>query len=423
MIHDLKPEEKACGSCGGFLSLIGHETREQLDIVIKFIVKCHKRLKYACRCCGDTIRLAPEPCQAIEKSLASAPLLAHVLVDKYADHLPLYRQQQRFLRSGIALSRATLWNWVKLSAASLEPLVEAMKQDLLVVGHIFSDDTVMPTLRPHLKENKGMAAQNNYMWVYAGLSQEAPFHPIVLYDFTSGRGAEYPSSFLETFEGYLQTDAYSGYLPFVKTHENVISLGCWAHVRRKFFDALEANPHSIAKEMLDKIALLYALEKKMKEEQLSLADIALERQKKAAPILEEIYKWLELYKPQTAPKSLLGKAISYALSQWSTLTPYIKEGRLEIDNNRSERCIKSIVIGRKNYLFMGSERGGQAAATLYSLIETCKQNNVDPLAYLADVLEKIPTYPNKKIKDLLPYNWKQINNNILQNSDPPQKVA
>ena len=378
----------------------------------------HKRLKYACRCCGDTIRLASQPCQAIEKGLASSALLACVLVDKYGDHLPLYRQQQRFLRHGIPMSRATLWNWVKLSAASLAPLVEAMKQDLLMLGHVFSDDTKMPTLRTPVKENKGKPTLNNYMWVYTGLSKGDTSHPIVLYDFTGGRGAEYPSSFLETFEGYLQTDAYSGYLPFIKNNQNVISLGCWAHVRRKFFDALLANPRSIAQEILDKIGQLYDIEHEAKKNSLSLIEIVALRKEKAVPLLDEIYTWLVHHQPLTTPKSLLGKAISYALSQWSALTPYVTDGRLEIDNNRSERCIKTIVIGRKNYLFMGSEKGGQAAAILYSLIETCKQNGVNPLAYLTDVLNKIPTYPNKNIRDLLPYNWKP-DTVILQNSDPP----
>lgn len=297
-----------------------------------------------------------------------------------------------------------------------------MKQDLLMVGHIFSDDTKMPTLRTPVKENKGKPALNNYMWVYTDLSKGTLSHPIVLYDFTCGRDAEYPSSFLETFEGYLQTDAYSGYLPFVKNHDKVIPLGCWAHVRRKFFDALLANPRSIAQDVVNKIGQLYDIKREARKNNLSFTDIATLRQKEAIPILDDIYTWLVHHQPMTVPKSLLGKAISYALSQWSALTSYVTDGRLEIDNNRSERCIKTIVIGRKNYLFMGSEKGGQAAAIIYSLIETCKQNDVNPLAYLTDVLNKIPTYPNKNIRDLLPYNWKP-ESVILQNADPPPLSA
>ena len=411
VIHDLPSDQKACGKCGSFLSQIGVEEREQLETIsVRVIVKKHKRLKYACRCCGETIALAKGPFEAIEKGIAGPNLLAQVLVDKYADHLPLYRQEQRFKRQRIQISRSTLWNWVRLSAVSLVPLVEVMKQDLLVVGHIFSDDTTMPTLREPTPENKGKQAKKNYMWVYTGPSKEKKKFPIVIYDFAQGRGSEYPTTFLKDFTGYLQADAYSGYNPLFESREGFlaqcIEVACWAHVRRRFVEALTANPKSIAKEVLEMIGKLYKLEQGFREKNLTVEEIALKRQELSKPQLEEIHGWLLKYEPQVAPKSKLGQAISYTLSNWEALIVYIQDGRLEIDNNRSERCIKGVVIGRKNYLFMGSPRGGKAAAIIYSLIETCKQNDVDPLAYLADVLARIPTHPNKRIHELLPYHWK-----------------
>ena len=427
IIHDLKASDKTCGECGGFLSLIGNETREQLEAIIqKYIVKVHTRLKYACKCCQATVKLALAPYEAMEKGIAGPNLLAQVLVDKYADHLPLYRQEQRFARCGIVLSRGTLWNWIRHVSNSLKPLVEAMKEDLLVLNHVFSDDTTMPTLRERTLENLGKQAKTNYMWVYAGVSKTVDAwdnqKPIVLYDYTAGRDAKFVSDFLKDFTGYVQSDAYSGYRP-LSNSGNVTSLGCWAHVRRKFYEALTTNSSSIACEMMDKIGKLYGLEREFKTKGLSIQAIKQRRELHSQPILEEIKQWLEKYQPLTVPQSGLGKAISYASNNWQTLTRYTEDGRLEIDNNRSERCIKPVVIGRKNYMFMGSEKGGEAAEVVYSLIETCKQNGVDPLAYLADVLQRIPTHLNKNIKELLPYNWVDSNPSQAQIAQAPPKVA
>ena len=405
-------DEKSCEKCGSFLSQIGVEEREQLETIsVRVIVKKHKRLKYACRCCGETIVLAKGPFEAIEKGISGPNLLAQVLVDKYADHLPLYRQEQRFTRNGLNINRSTLWNWVRLSAVSLVPLVEAMKKELLVIGHIFSDDTTMPTLRKKTPENLGKPAKRNYIWVYTGPSKENKKFPIVIYDFAEGRGSEYPETFLKDFKGYLQADAYSSYNSLYECPEGsdlarCIEVACWAHVRRKFVEALKANPNSISKEVLEMIGELYKQEKEFREKELDAEKIVQMRQEFSKPQLDKIYAWLITYGPQVAPKSLLGQAISYALSNWQALNVYTQDGRLEIDNNRSERCIKGVVLGRKNYMFMGSVQGGSAAATIYSLIETCKQNGVDPLAYLADVLARIPTHPNKQIHELLPYHWK-----------------
>lgn len=429
VVYDLKDEEKSCRRCGSCLSQIGVEEREQLETVsIQFVVKKHKRLKYACKCCGESVSVAKVPPQAIEKCSAGPNLLAQVLVDKYGDHLPLYRQEQRFKRHDIHINRTTLWNWVYLSSLSLAPLVEAMKEDLLVVGHIYADETTMPTLREPILENKGKKAKTNYMWTYNGLSK-GDKKPIILYDFTEGRDGNYPEDFLKTFSGYVQVDAYSGYNGLFAGNGNhparCTCVGCWSHVRRKFYDALKANPKSIGRQVLRMIAKLYKVEKECKEKGLSEDQIKAKREKESKPVLQEIHGWLVKHQPQVVPKSLLGQAISYALSNWQSLTVYIGDGRLEIDNNRSERCIKGIVLGRKNYMFMGSVRGGKAAAIIYSLIETAKQNDVDPVAYLADVLARIPIHPNKRIHELLPYNWKPPTTNSHESQmdlGPPDKV-
>jgi len=407
----LEAQEKSCGHCGSFLSKIGVEEREQLETVsVHFIVKKHKRLKYACKCCGQTVAIAKSPDQAIEKGIAGPNLLAQVLVDKYGDHLPLYRQEQRFKRHNIHINRSTLWNWVLLSSLSLSPLVDAMKRDLLVVGHIFADETTMPTLRTRGPDNLGKKTKTNYMWVYNGPSKADKKFPIVLYDFTEGRDGKYPEEFLAGFSGYVQVDAYSGYNGLFASLDSGkasrTELGCWAHVRRYFYEAAQANPKSIGQEALALIGELYKVERKCLEESLKEQEIRKRRQEQSKPVLNQIHEWLVKYQPQVVPKGLLGQAISYALNNWKALTVYVEDGRLEIDNNRSERCIKGIVLGRKNYLFMGSVKGGKAAAIIYSLIETCKQNGVDPVAYLADVLGRIPTHPNKRIQELLPYHWK-----------------
>ena len=234
-------------------------------------MKKHKRLKYACKCCGETVAIAKSPSQAIEKGVAGPNLLAQVLVDKYGDHLPLYRQEQRFKRHGIHVNRSTLWGWVYLSSLSLTPLVEAMTRDLLIVGHIFSDDTTMPTLREPIQENKGKKTKTNYMWTYNGLSKKDK-KPIVIYDFTEGRDGKYPEEFLKGFSGYVQADAYSGYNGLFTGDEvhpaRCTCVGCWAHVRRKFYEALKANPKSMGKKVLLMIGKLYKVEEACKKESL-----------------------------------------------------------------------------------------------------------------------------------------------------------
>ena len=414
--HDIPAHQKVCNDCGSLLSFIGFEEREQLEAAIeKYIVLVHKRKKYACKnksCSCGTIVTAPTPAEPIEKGLAGSNLLAEVIVDKYCDHLPLYRLQQRFKRQGITMSRSTLWHWIYRSALLLEPLVEAMITHQMASTHMFSDETTIPTLWAHIPENKGKQAKTNYFWVYTSLLKDNKDHPIVVYRFAEGRGSEYPTEFLKNFRGYLQVDAYSGYNPlFIPTRDQMeeayrqwcIEVACWAHARRYFMDVFKKNPQSIAQEVLLLIEDLYRFEAEFKKDKLMFDPIKAKRHELSKPKLEEIHRWLLQHQPSTAPKSALGKAISYSLNNWTALCVYINDGRLEIDNNRSERNMKGVAVGRKNYLFVASNRGGGAAATLYSLVETCRQNGIDPKAYLADALQRISTHPNSRINELLPY--------------------
>jgi transposase len=435
--HDIPAHQKVCTHCGALLSFIGCEEREQLEALIeKYVVLVHKRKKYACKnkaCCCGTIVTAPTPAEPIEKGLAGPQLLAEIIVDKYSDHLPLYRLQQRFKRQGISMSRSTLWHWIYRSALLLEPLVNVMITHQIASTHVFADETTIPTLWAHIPENKGKQAKINYFWVYTSLKDDNKEKPIVVYRFATGRGSQYPTEFLKHFRGYMQVDGYSGYNPLFKAIpadeleeayvQWCIEVACWGHARRYFMDVFKKNPKSIAKEVLLLIGDLYIYEAEFKKDKLMFDQIKAKRHELSKPKRDEIHAWLLKYQPCAAPKSALGQAIAYALNRWDALCVYLTDGRLEIDNTRSERNMKGIAVGRKNYLFVASNRGGGAAATVYSLIETCRQNGIDSKAYLADVLQRISTHPQSRINELLPYYWEppgKTNDVALKNN---QKAA
>ena len=406
--HDLKAEEKRCPECDSLLTRIKDITTEQLDLILaQLIVKEHVRSRYACRKCYSTIKVADLPAQPIDKGIASSELLAHLIVEKFDYYLPCYRLEKWFARQGVDISRSTLWGWFFKCGLLLEPLVEVMhRQELLTGDHLFSDDTTMPTLDPGTGKTKV-----GRIWVY---TQKATMHHggITVYQYTPSREGKYPEAFLKGFKGYLQVDAYSGFNGLFAANEQgemtCKELGCWAHVRRKFVDIVKVYPDSIAQEMVDRIGELYIIEKRATVADMSDWKRRCFRKKKSKPILKKIYRWLQDYQPKVVPKSPLGQAIGYALNNWRALITFLGDGKLEIDNNRSERKIKPIVIGRKNHLFVGSEQGGKTAAIFYSLIETCRDNDVNPTTYLADVLERIPTHPNRLIHELLPHNWKKL---------------
>ncbi|MBY0462387.1 MAG: IS66 family transposase [Alphaproteobacteria bacterium] len=405
--YDLKTEEKVCPDCHAFLTRINNLVTEQLDVIpAQLIVKQHVRARYACRKCYGVIKTAEMPAQPIDKGRASAELLAHLIVEKFDYYLPCYRLQRWFLRQGVDISRSTVSGWLYKAGVLLKPLVDFQKNELISCGHIFSDDTTMPTLAPGTGKTK-----IGRLWVYT--QRPTKTHGgITIYQYTPTREGIHPETFLKGFKGYLQVDAYSGYNGlFAANDEGEIhcqEVGCWAHARRKFVELVTLHPDSVAQEVLDLIGSLYEIERQAKEGGLTDLGRRALRKKKSKPILKKIYNWLHRYKPEVVPKNPLGQAIAYAVNNWIALTRFLGDGKLEIDNNRAERKIKPIVMGRKNHLFVGGDQGGETLAIFYSVIETCRQNDVNPVTYLADVLERIPTHPNKRIEELLPYNWKKL---------------
>jgi hypothetical protein len=361
------------------------------------------------------IKRASLPPQPIEKGVPTARLLAHVMASKFADHMPFYRQERWFARLGCPITRSTMWGWENKITHELDSLVTCLKTELQTRDHIFGDDTPMPTLEAGLGKTK-----IGRFWIYIAVRDQEKAE-VVVYEYTTDRKEEHPQAFLKNSKGFFQSDAYSGFNKLlenkIKAPKNgkeqsltedkpkLISVGCWSYVRRKFVEVLKVDPLSVAQEVVDLIRELYKVVGRMKEEKYNATQKKGLRKKESRLILKKIHKWLIQHQSLAIPTGGLGKAINDAVNNWASLMTFLLDGWVEIDNNRSERAIKSIVIGGKNYMFMGGPRGGQAAATLYTLIETCKANKVAPYHYLADVLERLPTHPNKKIQELLPQNW------------------
>jgi transposase len=392
--HDVAPEDKICAGCGGMKKRIGEETSEQLEYIpASLYVIEHVRPKYACPCCQAHVAIGVKPAQPIEKGLPGPGLIAHVITSKYCDHVPLHRQERIFTRHGVDLSRKTLCDWALQSAWLLEPIVNLMKNEVLGSFAIHTDDTPVPV------QSKGRT-HRAYLWVYVGDSE----HPFTIYDFTWTRSREGPEQILKEYHGYLQADAYSGY-DQLYADGNIVEVACWAHARRKFFEAKTSAPVA-AHQALLAIKQLYAVEREAKDLDAE-ARLALRREK-SQPRLEAFAVWLRQLQPEVLPKSPLGQAAAYALGNWEALTRYLEDGRLAIDNNTAERALRGVVLGRKNYLFTGSERGGRAAAVHYSLIQSAKQNGLDPFVYLRDLLARIPTHPYSQIRQLLPNHWKTL---------------
>ena len=393
-----------CPNCGGAMRKLGEDVTEILEYVpASFKVIRHVRPKLSCRVC-ETIVQSPMPSLPIERGRPGSGLLAHVLVAKYADHLPLYRQSGIYAREGVELERSTLADWVGRSAALLNPLIDALKKDVLVSDVLHGDDTPVPVLAPGLGKTK-----TGRLWTYVrdGRPWGSDQPPAAVFFYSPDRKGEHPQSHLKNFKGILHADGYAGFNAIFERPE-VNEAACWAHVRRKFFDVHAANASPIAKEALDRIAALYAIEAPIRgwppdERQQS-------REHHAAPLIANLKAWLEATLPKLSGKSDLALAMRYGLSRWAALTRYINNGRIEIDNNAAERSIRGIALGRKNYLFAGSDKGGNRAAAIYSLIETCKLGAIDPEAYLRDILARIPDHKINRIDELLPWNW-AVNNN------------
>ena len=378
------------------ITRFGEETSEQLDIIPpQFFVQRHIRGKYACRCC-ETVVTAPMPAQAIEKGLPAPGLVAHVLVSKYAYHLPLHRQEVIFANQGVSIPRSTQAGWVGQSGVSLEPLVAAMRRVILQESYLQADETPVPVLAPGTGKTK-----TGYLWVY----RTGPWSPLqaVVFEYAETRGQQWPTAFLEDFTGILQVDGYSGYNQ-VLGRKDILEAGCAAHARRKFHDVFKATRSPTALDALQRIAKLYALEADIQD--LSPEDRVTQRRQRAGPLLEAFKSWLEDTLHQLPPRSSLAAACGYTLGRWPALLVYLDHGHVNIDNNPIERTIRGAALGKKNYLFAGSDNGGDRAALLYSLIETCKLCGVEPFAYLKDVLTQLPTLPHTRLDELLPWNWK-----------------
>ena len=401
-VHDLKPEDKVCPECGDDLSEIGTLESQQLDVQpSQLLTVNHKRHKYACKRCQASVKVADMPAQPIDKGLGTPGLLADVIVAKYQDHLPLYRQSQRFMRQGCQLSRSTLCDWMIACASLLQPLVDHMKQHSLIAsGHIHTDDTPVVLHKDQLGKRR-----LGRMWVYINPGTHAKYPACTIYEFTESRSGSHTLTFLDGFAGHLQADAYAGYDALYK-QGTVDEAACWAHARRYFFEAAIGQAHdSLPDQALHFIKALYGVERHIKQNNWQADQIQIWREQHSAPILSKLQAWLLEYKDQVLPKGNTSKAITYLLNHWQALNVYVKHGHLVIDNSEAERRMRLIALGRKNYLFMGNIKGGRAAATFYSLIETCKQHNVNTWHYFKDVLSRISTHPHSQIADLLPYNW------------------
>jgi transposase len=393
VIHDLSESEKIC-DCSREMSRIGSEISEKLDIVpAKIQVIRDVRYKYACRSCegadshSGAVRIAPLSPQVIPQSMATAGLIAWILTSKYADALPLYRQEKIFERLGVDISRATMANWVIHVGKSCERLIELLWQEIRSGPLVNMDETHVQVLNEPGRPNQS----KSYMWVFRGGDVE---HPSLIFQYEPSRSGKIPQECLSGYKGYIQTDGYAGY-DMLGERDGIFHMGCWVHVRRKFLEIVKARPKGSKKNGNADVALtyirnIYAIEKDADERALSAEGRYPLRQEKSVPLLREFREWLENISPKTPPQGLLGKAISYALKQWERLCRYTEDGRLRPDNNLAENVIRPFVVGRKNWLFAGHPRGARASATIYSLIETAKANDLEPYRYLRYLFERLP---------------------------------
>jgi transposase len=395
-----EPKETVCPECQGELRKLGEDVSEMLEYVpASFVVIRQVRPKLSCTKC-DCIVQAEAPSRPIARGLAGPGLLAHVLVSKYCDHLPLYRQSEIYARQDVELERSTLADWVGGSARLLQPLVEALRRYVTAADKLHADDTPVPVLAPGQGKTK-----TGRLWTYVRDDRPAgdTASPAVWFAYSPDRKGEHPERHLEKFRGTLQADAYAG---FNQLYENgrIEQAACWAHVRRKFYDLEQAHASPVAREALQRIGALYGVEEQIRGKPPDQRRKV--RQAQASPLLESLRQWFEATLSKLSRKSETTVAIRYALTRWDALTRYIKDGHIEIDNNTAERSLRGVALGRKNYLFAGSDVGGERAAAIYSLIGSAKLNGLDPEAYLREVLTRIVDHPINHIDKLLPWNLK-----------------
>jgi len=403
--HRHEPESCTCGQCGKDLIKIGEDISEQLDVEpAKFFVHRHIRPQYACRSC-ETVTAAPIPPAVIDGGMAATGLLTWVMIGKYQDHLPLYRLEQIAVRDGVALSRSTLADWVGRLGVALQPLADRLAWHLRQRHCLHADETPVPQLDPGSGKTK-----KAYLWAYRSNDLQ-PGPKIIVFDYQAGRGGRHAQQFLGDWQGPLLVDDYAGYKALfaaARAHpepqrliEPCVELACWAHARRKFFDLFQASQSPIAHEALNRIATLYAVEADGRE--MTADERQRLRAERSLPALVALHGWLHQIRLNTAPNSATAKAIDYSLKRWAALRCYAETGDLPIDNNPVENSIRPIALGKKNWLFAGSERAGQRAAVIQTLLGTAKLNGLDPSAWLKDTLEKLPIWPNSRIDELLPF--------------------
>lgn len=392
IVHDLPDKEKYCNGCDQDLRLIGEETSERYEYIPASVLVVEDAcLKYACAC---TVRTADKPAQPIEKSTAGSSLLAQVIVAKCVDHLPLHRQEKIFGRHGVGISRKTMCGWLAQCADLLTPLYRSLKELLFQSKVIGTDDTSVKVLDVKLP-----FARTGRIWPYYGDKD----HPVIVYDYTPTRERAGPEKFLKQYRGYLQADAYGGYDAFFKDPaRGLIEVGCWAHARRYYHKALDSDQTRMGPALL-LIAQLYRVEKQARSlttlERLGL------RQRLSRPILDKLHLYLQEIEAEVLPKSPAGRAVRYTLKNWVALRRFCEDGDLEIDNNATEGSIRSVAVGRNNWIFFGSDRGGDTAAVLRSFTASCQRAGIDPFAWLKDVLSRIASHPITRLSELLPHNW------------------
>ena len=395
--HRHEPESCQCGQCGRDLVKIREDVTEQLDVEpARFFVHRHIRPQYACKAC-ETISAAPVPPAVIDGGMAAPGLLSWVLTGKYLDHLPLYRLEQIAARHQVQLSRSTLAEWVGRTGVALEPLVDRLTGYLRQGDSLHADETPVQQLDPGRGKTR-----RAYLWAYRS-NDLSGGPPIIVFDYQRSRSGQHPRAFLESWSGHLLVDDYSGYKALFNAQQTLtpcIELGCWAHARRKFFELHQANASPMALEALNRIGRLYTIEQQGKH--LDQAARARLRKEQSQPALEALYNWLLATRSKTANGGASAKALDYTLKRWPGLIRYAETGHLPIDNNPVENSIRPIALGKKNWLFAGSERAGRRAAVIQSLLGTAKLNGLDPAAWLKETLEKLPTWPNSRIDELLP---------------------
>jgi len=400
--HRIEPEAGSCTcpDCGGTLRPLGQDSDEMLDVVpVQWRVIRTLRPKYSCRSCERIVQ-APAPAKAVARGRASFATLAHVVVNKFDHHLPLYRQAEMMAAQGIEVDRSTLAGWAGQAAQLLDPIVARIREQGLKAGKLHADDTPVPMLVP----GKGRTAQAR-LWTYVvdDCASGAATPALVWYRFTPDRSGVHPQAELKTFAGLLQADGYAG---FDRLYEDgrVCEVACWAHFRRKIFECHQTSPTPLTADLLERIAGLYRIEEAIRG---SPPDVRrCHRQERSRPQIEQLRAAIDDALRRLSPRSAMAKALAYGRRRWDALTRFLGEGAAEIDNNIAERAMRAVAIGRKNWLFAGSKAGGERAAALYSVIETAKLNGLEPQAYIADVIDKIASgWPASRWDELMPWNW------------------